>query len=80
MITARDRNPGWPASVESIVLADPQGRVDLAAMMRMLAPLASICGRRLELPVEMPIGSTLGIAGGDAPIESGVHAALRVCA
>ena len=51
-----------------------------AAMMRMLAPLASLCGRRLELPVEMPMGSTLGIAGGDALIESGVHAALRVCA
>jgi 3-deoxy-7-phosphoheptulonate synthase len=51
-----------------------------AAMMRMLAPLASICGRRLELPVGVPVGATLGIGGDDALIESGLHTALRVCA
>jgi 3-deoxy-7-phosphoheptulonate synthase len=50
------------------------------AMMRMLAPLASMCGRRLELPVDVPAGATLGIASGDALVESSVHAALRVCA
>ena len=51
-----------------------------AAMMRMLAPLAATCGRRLELPAGIPVGPTLGIPGDGALIDSGAHAALRVCA
>ncbi|HUQ82717.1 MAG TPA: 3-deoxy-7-phosphoheptulonate synthase [Gemmatimonadaceae bacterium] len=30
-------------------------------MMRMLAPLAITCGRRLEIPVDLPIGASLGL-------------------
>ena len=37
MITAGPRNPAWPDSVESVALPDGSGRVDLHAMMRMLA-------------------------------------------
>jgi diaminohydroxyphosphoribosylaminopyrimidine deaminase/5-amino-6-(5-phosphoribosylamino)uracil reductase len=37
IVTAGERNGQWPASVESIALPDADGRVDLAAMMRMLA-------------------------------------------
>jgi diaminohydroxyphosphoribosylaminopyrimidine deaminase/5-amino-6-(5-phosphoribosylamino)uracil reductase len=37
MVTAGARNPEWPACVESIALPDANGRVDLPAMMRMLA-------------------------------------------
>ena len=47
IVTAGERNAAWPASVETVVLADAEGRVDLAAMMRMLA-LRNI----LELHVE----------------------------
>ena len=47
MVTAGPRNPAWPASIESLVLPGPRGRVDLEAMMRTL-------GERdiLELHVE----------------------------
>ena len=51
-----------------------------AAMMRMLAPLAGMCGRSLELPAGVPAGPTLGIPSDGVLIESGAHAALRVCA
>jgi diaminohydroxyphosphoribosylaminopyrimidine deaminase/5-amino-6-(5-phosphoribosylamino)uracil reductase len=37
VVTAGARNPAWPATVETVALPDGQGRVDLAAMMRMLA-------------------------------------------
>jgi 3-deoxy-7-phosphoheptulonate synthase len=46
-----------------------------AAMMRMLAPIAATCGRRLDLPVELPLAIPLGVSG-----DAGAHAALRVCA
>jgi len=36
VVTAGARNPQWPASVESIALPNAAGRVDLAAMLRML--------------------------------------------
>jgi len=37
MITAGPRNDAWPAEVEHVALPDPQGRVDLHALMRELA-------------------------------------------
>jgi diaminohydroxyphosphoribosylaminopyrimidine deaminase/5-amino-6-(5-phosphoribosylamino)uracil reductase len=37
VVTAGERNPAWPRDVESIALPDPDGRVDLAALMRLLA-------------------------------------------
>jgi diaminohydroxyphosphoribosylaminopyrimidine deaminase / 5-amino-6-(5-phosphoribosylamino)uracil reductase len=37
MITAGPRNPAWPDRVESVALPDGSGRVDLHALMRMLA-------------------------------------------
>jgi 3-deoxy-7-phosphoheptulonate synthase len=40
-------------------------------MMRMLVPLAITCGRQLEIPVDLPIGATLGLSS---------DTALRVCA
>ena len=43
-------------------------------MMRMLAPLAAIGGRRLEIAVDVPVGATLGSPAGPA------LAALRVVA
>ena len=46
-----------------------------AAMMRTLAPMAALCGRRLELPADAPVAiSSLG-----AEVGLG-HSALRVCA
>ncbi len=36
IVTARGRSPAWPAAVESIELPDPDGRVDLPGLMRML--------------------------------------------
>jgi 3-deoxy-7-phosphoheptulonate synthase len=40
-------------------------------MMRTLVPLAAICGRPLEIPVETPVGAALGLTS---------DTALRVCA
>ena len=40
-------------------------------MMRMLVPLATTCGRRLEIPSDLPIGATLGLSS---------DTVLRVCA
>lgn len=37
VVTAGARNPAWPATVESVALADAEGRVDLGALFRMLA-------------------------------------------
>jgi diaminohydroxyphosphoribosylaminopyrimidine deaminase/5-amino-6-(5-phosphoribosylamino)uracil reductase len=37
VVTAGAGNPAWPATVETVALPDGRGRVDLAAMMRMLA-------------------------------------------
>ncbi|MEO5702257.1 MAG: bifunctional diaminohydroxyphosphoribosylaminopyrimidine deaminase/5-amino-6-(5-phosphoribosylamino)uracil reductase RibD [Casimicrobiaceae bacterium] len=37
VVTPGGRNPHWPAHVESVGLPDAQGRVDLAAMLRVLA-------------------------------------------
>jgi diaminohydroxyphosphoribosylaminopyrimidine deaminase/5-amino-6-(5-phosphoribosylamino)uracil reductase len=37
VVTAGARNPEWRTSVESVALPDANGRVDLHAMMRMLA-------------------------------------------
>jgi diaminohydroxyphosphoribosylaminopyrimidine deaminase/5-amino-6-(5-phosphoribosylamino)uracil reductase len=37
IVTAGDRNPAWPASVESLALPDAVGRVDLRAMVAALA-------------------------------------------
>ena len=42
-----------------------------AAMMRSIAMLVAHCGRQLEIPLSVP---------GDTLLESGAHAALRVCA
>jgi diaminohydroxyphosphoribosylaminopyrimidine deaminase/5-amino-6-(5-phosphoribosylamino)uracil reductase len=36
LVTNGARNPDWPAAVEVLTLPDPDGRVDLAAMMREL--------------------------------------------
>ena len=47
------------------------------AMMRTLAPLAAICGRRLDLPIEVPSGVALGA---ESARGETAHAALRVCA
>jgi 3-deoxy-7-phosphoheptulonate synthase len=47
------------------------------AMMRTLAPLAAICGRRLDLPIEVPSGVALGA---ESVRGETAHAALRVCA
>jgi hypothetical protein len=40
-------------------------------MMRMLAPLAGMCGRQLEVPLSIPL---------DARVETASPSALRVCA
>lgn len=37
IVTAGPRNPGWPEDVDVLALPDPDGRVDLGAMMRELA-------------------------------------------
>jgi diaminohydroxyphosphoribosylaminopyrimidine deaminase/5-amino-6-(5-phosphoribosylamino)uracil reductase len=37
VVTAGERNPGWAPEVETIALPDPNGRVDLEAMLRELA-------------------------------------------
>lgn len=37
MVTAGGRHPGWPAEVEAIGLPDASGRIDLAALMTVLA-------------------------------------------
>ncbi|MFO1317211.1 MAG: bifunctional diaminohydroxyphosphoribosylaminopyrimidine deaminase/5-amino-6-(5-phosphoribosylamino)uracil reductase RibD [Burkholderiales bacterium] len=37
IVTAGERNPAWPAGVETLLLPDAHGRVDLAAMMAALA-------------------------------------------
>jgi diaminohydroxyphosphoribosylaminopyrimidine deaminase/5-amino-6-(5-phosphoribosylamino)uracil reductase len=37
VFTAGERNPAWPPEVETIALPDPNGRVDLGAMLRELA-------------------------------------------
>ena len=52
-----------------------------AAMMRMLAPLAAMCGRRLDVPIDAPRDIPLGVTV-DAGVlaENGSHSALRVCA
>lgn len=42
-----------------------------AEMMRVLAPLAAMCGRSLDIPLSIPL---------DALVESGAPSALRVCA
>ena len=34
MVTARGRNPAWPAGIDVVELPDGNGRVDLSAMMR----------------------------------------------
>lgn len=36
IVTAGDRNPQWPPGVEVLALPDPDGRVDLAALMHAL--------------------------------------------
>ncbi len=36
VVTAGPRNPAWPESIEVATLADAQGRVDLAALLRLL--------------------------------------------
>jgi 3-deoxy-7-phosphoheptulonate synthase len=48
------------------------------AMMRTLAPMAAICGRRLDLPLDLPAGVSLG--GESLRADSDSHAALRACA
>lgn len=37
IVTAGERNPAWPATVETLALPDARGRVDLAALMAALA-------------------------------------------
>ena len=37
IVTAGERNPAWPANVETLALPDARGRVDLDAMMAALA-------------------------------------------
>jgi diaminohydroxyphosphoribosylaminopyrimidine deaminase/5-amino-6-(5-phosphoribosylamino)uracil reductase len=37
IVTAGERNPAWPSSVETLALPNAQGRVDLAAMVKALA-------------------------------------------
>ena len=37
IVTAGERNPAWPANVETLALPDAHGRVDLAALMAALA-------------------------------------------
>ena len=37
VVTADARNPRWPASIESLVLPDANGRIDLHALARVLA-------------------------------------------
>jgi diaminohydroxyphosphoribosylaminopyrimidine deaminase/5-amino-6-(5-phosphoribosylamino)uracil reductase len=47
IVTAGERNPAWPANVETLVLPDPRGRVDLPAL------LVALGGRGInELHVE----------------------------
>ena len=46
-----------------------------AEMMRVLAPLVEVCGRQLEIPVALPLGTRDALL-----VEAGAHAALRVCA
>ena len=46
-----------------------------AEMMRMLATLVEVCGRQLEIPVALPLGTRDALL-----VEAGAHAALRVCA
>jgi diaminohydroxyphosphoribosylaminopyrimidine deaminase/5-amino-6-(5-phosphoribosylamino)uracil reductase len=36
VVTARGRNPAWPAGVEVVEFPDPDGRVDLPGLLRML--------------------------------------------
>jgi diaminohydroxyphosphoribosylaminopyrimidine deaminase/5-amino-6-(5-phosphoribosylamino)uracil reductase len=59
VVTAGARNPAWPASVESVALPDADGRVDLDAMMRMLA-------RRDVLELHVEAGARLNGALLDA--------------
>jgi diaminohydroxyphosphoribosylaminopyrimidine deaminase/5-amino-6-(5-phosphoribosylamino)uracil reductase len=47
VVTAGARNPGWPATVESVALPDGHGRVDLRAAMRMLAE-RDVCELHVE--------------------------------
>ena len=46
-----------------------------AEMMRVLAPLVEVCGRQLQIPVALPLGTRDALL-----VETGAHAALRVCA
>ncbi len=47
-----------------------------ADMMRMLAPLAEVCGRQLQIPIGLPLDAH----DSSRLVESGSHSALRVCA
>lgn len=59
VVTADARNPAWPEEVEHVPLPDPQGRVDLHAMMHML-------GRRGLNEVHVEAGARLNAALLDA--------------
>ncbi len=37
IVTAGERNPAWPANVDTLALPDPRGRVDLPALLAALA-------------------------------------------
>ena len=48
-----------------------------AALMQTMAPLAALCGRRLDVPVDLPIGVSLGDA---VRADTGAATVLRACA